>query len=40
MCVSDRLLRVILDIQVSTSKETCPKLFIGGQCQVIDMRWI
>lgn len=40
LCVSDKLLRVILDIQVSTSKETCLKLFIDDQCQVIDMRWI
>nr|YP_009526756.1 RpoB [Dipsacus japonicus]AXZ62425.1 RpoB [Dipsacus japonicus]QFQ37173.1 RNA polymerase beta subunit [Dipsacus japonicus]UUL71150.1 RNA polymerase beta subunit [Dipsacus japonicus] len=36
----DRLLRAILGIQVSTSKETCLKLPIGGRGQVIDVRWI
>nr|YP_010176630.1 RNA polymerase beta subunit [Duranta erecta]QSQ72388.1 RNA polymerase beta subunit [Duranta erecta] len=36
----DRLLRAILDIQVSTSKETCFKLPIGGRGRVIDVRWI
>ncbi|KAH1098712.1 hypothetical protein J1N35_015633 [Gossypium stocksii] len=34
----DRLLRAILGIQVSTSKETCLKLPIGGT--VIDVRWV
>ncbi|KAK8612129.1 hypothetical protein V6N13_092248 [Hibiscus sabdariffa] len=36
----DRLLRAILGIQVSTSKETCLKLLIGGRGRVIDVRWI
>nr|YP_010581676.1 RNA polymerase beta subunit [Cymbaria mongolica]URT60412.2 RNA polymerase beta subunit [Cymbaria mongolica] len=36
----DRLLRAILDIPVSTSKETCLKLPIGGRGRVIDVRWI
>nr|YP_008082573.1 RNA polymerase beta subunit [Utricularia gibba]AGL61067.1 RNA polymerase beta subunit [Utricularia gibba] len=36
----DRLLRAILGIQVSTSKETCLKLPIGGRGWVIDVRWI
>ncbi|WVZ26796.1 hypothetical protein V8G54_000098 (mitochondrion) [Vigna mungo] len=36
----DRLLRAILGIQVSTSKETCLKLPIGGRGRVIDVRWI
>ncbi|KAL8546098.1 hypothetical protein ACS0TY_005991 [Phlomoides rotata] len=36
----DRLLRAILGIQVSTSKETCLKLPIGGKGRVIDVRWI
>nr|WRH49457.1 RNA polymerase beta subunit [Scabiosa tschiliensis] len=36
----DRLLRAILGTQVSTSKETCLKLPIGGRGQVIDVRWI
>lgn len=36
----DRLLRAILGIQVSTSKETCLKLSIGGRGRVIDVRWI
>ncbi|PHT34493.1 DNA-directed RNA polymerase subunit beta [Capsicum baccatum] len=36
----DRLLRAILVIQVSTSKETCLKLPIGGRVRVIDVRWI
>ena len=31
----DRLLRAILGIQVSTSKETCLKLSIGGRGRVI-----
>ncbi|KAK6773908.1 hypothetical protein RDI58_029147 [Solanum bulbocastanum] len=36
----DRLLQAILGIQVSTSKETCLKLPIGGKGRVIDVRWI
>nr|QNR05209.1 RNA polymerase beta subunit [Passiflora suberosa] len=36
----DRLLRAILEIQVSTSKETCLKVPIGGGGRVIDVRWI
>nr|AXN55096.1 RpoB [Coilochilus neocaledonicum] len=36
----DRLLRAILGIQVSTSKETSLRLPIGGRGQVIDVRWI
>nr|YP_009859791.1 RpoB [Silene kiusiana]AWX05918.1 RpoB [Silene kiusiana] len=36
----DRLLRAILGFQVSTSKETCLKLPIGGRGRVIDVRWI
>lgn len=36
----DRLLRAILGIQVSTSKETCLKLPIGGRGRVIDVRWL
>lgn len=36
----DRLLRTILGIQVSTSKETCLKLPIGRRGRVIDVRWI
>ncbi|KAF9611661.1 hypothetical protein IFM89_034132 [Coptis chinensis] len=36
----DRLLRAILGIQVSTAKETCLKLPIGGIGRVIDVRWI
>nr|YP_010163293.1 RNA polymerase beta subunit [Kotschya aeschynomenoides]QRI61085.1 RNA polymerase beta subunit [Kotschya aeschynomenoides] len=36
----DRLLRAILGIQVSSSKETCLKLPIGGRGRVIDVRWI
>nr|YP_010175946.1 RNA polymerase beta subunit [Oldenlandia diffusa]QSM35040.1 RNA polymerase beta subunit [Oldenlandia diffusa] len=36
----DRLLRAILGIQVSTSKETCLKLPIGARGRVIDVRWI
>nr|YP_010428085.1 RNA polymerase beta subunit [Gyrinops vidalii]USN93487.1 RNA polymerase beta subunit [Gyrinops vidalii] len=36
----DRLLRAILGIQVSTSKETCLKLPIGGRGRVVDVRWI
>nr|YP_010827612.1 RNA polymerase beta subunit [Santalum leptocladum]YP_010827972.1 RNA polymerase beta subunit [Santalum pyrularium]WFF44414.1 RNA polymerase beta subunit [Santalum leptocladum]WFF44918.1 RNA polymerase beta subunit [Santalum pyrularium] len=35
----DRLLRAILGIQASTSKETCLKLPIGGRGRVIDVRW-
>lgn len=36
----DRLLRAILGIQASSSKETCLKLPIGGRGRVIDVRWI
>nr|YP_010575477.1 RNA polymerase beta subunit [Corydalis platycarpa]UZM11152.1 RNA polymerase beta subunit [Corydalis platycarpa]WDA93244.1 RNA polymerase beta subunit [Corydalis platycarpa] len=36
----DRLLRAILGIPVSTVKETCLKLPIGGRGRVIDVRWI
>nr|YP_010250911.1 RNA polymerase beta subunit [Corydalis tomentella]QTW90287.1 RNA polymerase beta subunit [Corydalis tomentella]QTW90561.1 RNA polymerase beta subunit [Corydalis tomentella] len=36
----DRLLRAILGIPVSTAKETCLKLPIGGRGRVIDVRWI
>nr|YP_010216226.1 RNA polymerase beta subunit [Gentiana zollingeri]UBR43069.1 RNA polymerase beta subunit [Gentiana zollingeri] len=36
----DKLLRAILGIQVSTSKETCLKLPIGSRGRVIDVRWI
>ncbi|KAM6547288.1 hypothetical protein CsatB_018964 [Cannabis sativa] len=36
----DRLLRAILGIQISTSKETCLKLPIGSRGRVIDVRWI
>nr|YP_009495236.1 RNA polymerase beta subunit [Gentiana stipitata]AWO67068.1 RNA polymerase beta subunit [Gentiana stipitata] len=36
----DKLLRAILGIQVSTSKETCLKLPIGSKGRVIDVRWI
>ena len=36
----DRLLRAILGIQASASKETCLKLPIGGRGRVIDVRWI
>ncbi|KAM3398089.1 hypothetical protein P3S68_001603 [Capsicum galapagoense] len=36
----DRLLRAILGIQVSTSKETCLKLPISGRGRIIDVRWI
>nr|ASA38102.1 RNA polymerase beta subunit [Lobelia fenshamii] len=36
----DRLLRAILGIQVSTSKETCLKLPLGGRGRVIDVRWL
>ncbi|CAH2079550.1 unnamed protein product [Thlaspi arvense] len=36
----DRLLRAIIGIQVSTSKETCLKLPIGGRGRVIDVRWV
>nr|ART64964.1 RNA polymerase beta subunit [Gynostemma pentaphyllum] len=36
----DSILTSILGIQVSTSKETCLKLPIGGRGRVIDVRWI
>nr|YP_010007314.1 RNA polymerase beta subunit [Passiflora vespertilio]QNR06157.1 RNA polymerase beta subunit [Passiflora vespertilio] len=36
----NRLLGAIFGIQVSTSKETCLKLPIGGRGRVIDVRWI
>nr|YP_010158641.1 RNA polymerase beta subunit [Campanula zangezura]QRG30859.1 RNA polymerase beta subunit [Campanula zangezura] len=36
----DRLLRAILGLEVSTSKETCLKLPIGGRGRVLDVRWI
>nr|QWL17117.1 RNA polymerase beta subunit [Plantago atrata] len=36
----DRLLRAILGIQASTSKETCLKLPLGSRGRVIDVRWI
>ena len=36
----DRLVQAILGSQVSTSKETCLKLPIGGRGRVIDVRWI
>nr|AXN55092.1 RpoB [Calochilus paludosus] len=36
----DRLLRAILGIQVSTSKETSLRLPVGGRGRVIDVRWI
>nr|YP_009436934.1 RNA polymerase beta subunit [Cyphia tortilis]ATG27309.1 RNA polymerase beta subunit [Cyphia tortilis] len=36
----DRLLQAILGMQVSTSKENCLKLPIGGRGRVIDMRWL
>nr|QEV85153.1 RNA polymerase beta subunit [Hexalectris revoluta] len=36
----DRLLRAILGIQVSNSKETSLRLPIGGRGRVIDVRWI
>ncbi|MFQ6629338.1 hypothetical protein Gotur_008312, partial [Gossypium turneri] len=36
----DRLLRAILGIQVSTSKETCLKLPIGGRGRVVDVIWV
>ncbi|TYI93341.1 hypothetical protein E1A91_D02G130700v1, partial [Gossypium mustelinum] len=35
----DRLLRAILGIQVSTSKETCLKLPISGRGRAIDVSW-
>nr|YP_009970852.1 RNA polymerase beta subunit [Passiflora costaricensis]QNE88470.1 RNA polymerase beta subunit [Passiflora costaricensis] len=35
-----RLLEAIFGFQVSTSKETCLKLPIGGRGRVIDVRWI
>nr|YP_011001293.1 RNA polymerase beta subunit [Jasminum auriculatum]WPN86389.1 RNA polymerase beta subunit [Jasminum auriculatum] len=37
---ANRLAYAILGIQVSTSKETCLKLPIGGRGRVIDVRWI
>ncbi|MFQ6629339.1 hypothetical protein Gotur_008311 [Gossypium turneri] len=36
----DRLLRAIFGIQVSTSKETCLKLPIGGRGRVVDVIWV
>nr|YP_010458136.1 RNA polymerase beta subunit [Pristimera arborea]UUA69675.1 RNA polymerase beta subunit [Pristimera arborea] len=36
----DRLLRAILGIQVSSSKETCLKLPTGGRGRVIDVIWV
>nr|YP_010290534.1 RNA polymerase beta subunit [Centrolepis aristata]ULQ64479.1 RNA polymerase beta subunit [Centrolepis aristata] len=36
----ERLLRAILDIKVSTSKETSLKLPIGGRGRVIDVKWV
>nr|QBC71790.1 RNA polymerase beta subunit [Drosera indica] len=36
----DRLIQAIVGIQLSTSKETCLKLPIGGKGRVIDVRWI
>nr|YP_010534441.1 RNA polymerase beta subunit [Rhododendron thymifolium]UYA95625.1 RNA polymerase beta subunit [Rhododendron thymifolium] len=36
----DRLLRAVLDIQVSTFKETCLRLPTGVRGRVIDVRWI
>nr|YP_009241264.1 rpoB [Drosera rotundifolia]AMK97277.1 RpoB [Drosera rotundifolia] len=36
----DRLLQAIFGIHLSTSKETCLKLPIGGKGRVIDVRWI
>nr|QVX31343.1 RNA polymerase beta subunit [Euonymus maackii]UWM12749.1 RNA polymerase beta subunit [Euonymus maackii] len=36
----DRLLRAILGIQLSSSKETCLKLPTGGRGRVIDVRWV
>nr|YP_010712216.1 RNA polymerase beta subunit [Corydalis ternata]UGO88508.1 RNA polymerase beta subunit [Corydalis ternata]WDA92871.1 RNA polymerase beta subunit [Corydalis ternata] len=36
----DRLLRALFGIPVSTAKETCLKLPIGGRGRVIDVRWI
>nr|YP_009436712.1 RNA polymerase beta subunit [Cyphia phyteuma]ATG27088.1 RNA polymerase beta subunit [Cyphia phyteuma] len=36
----DRLLQAILGMQVSTSKENCLKLPIGGRGRVIDVRWL
>ena len=36
----NRLLRAILGIQVSTSKEACLKLPIGGRGRVIDVQWM
>ena len=35
----DRLLRAILGIRLSASKETCLKLPTGGRGRVIDVRW-
>ena len=36
----NRLLRAILGIQISASKETCLKLPIDGRGRVIDVRWV
>nr|AKT94705.1 RNA polymerase beta subunit [Brunonia australis] len=36
----ERLLHVIFDIPLFTSKETCLKLPMGGSGRVIDVRWI
>nr|YP_009436227.1 RNA polymerase beta subunit [Cyphia banksiana]ATG26405.1 RNA polymerase beta subunit [Cyphia banksiana] len=36
----ERLLQAILGMQVSTSKENCLKLPIGGRGRVIDVRWL
>nr|UZC37006.1 RNA polymerase beta subunit [Pteridophyllum racemosum] len=36
---ADRLLQAILGGEVSTAKETCLKLPLGGRGQVIDVRW-
>ncbi|MBA0556335.1 hypothetical protein Golob_026445, partial [Gossypium lobatum] len=36
----DRLLLAILGIQVSTLKETCLKLTIGGRGRVVDVIWV
>nr|AKF43109.1 RNA polymerase beta subunit [Pelargonium tetragonum] len=35
-----RLLEVLLDAPIATTKETCLKLPIGGRGRVIDVRWI
>nr|YP_010579942.1 RNA polymerase beta subunit [Hypericum monogynum]UZS76734.1 RNA polymerase beta subunit [Hypericum monogynum] len=36
----DRLIDAVFGMQVSTSKETCLKLPIGGRGQVVDVRWM